>query len=316
VGSARDGSRPADRARRRPSGRRAGDSGTREAILASARRRFADHGYDGATIRAIAADAGVDPALVHHFYGSKEALFAAAMRMPFVPSERISAAFAPGARPPGVSPGEHLVRSALAVWEGAEASATFVALLRSAMTSDRAAALLREFVTESVLAPLSRLARPDAGAPATAAAAGVGDPAQAGAAPAAAPAGSNADVEPGAGAAAGAAAGADAGAGPRGGAAAGAGPDAGAAGGADAGAGPRAGAAADAGRPDADYRAAMVAAQMLGLALTRYVLRFGPVASASPDDLAATIGPNLDRYLTGDLHKPRDSPATGTRRRR
>jgi len=52
---------------------------------------------------------------------------------------------------------------------------------------------------------------------------------------------------------------------------------------------------------DAEYRAAMVASQMLGLAMARYMLAFGPVAAADPEDLAATIGPTLDRYLTGDV---------------
>ena len=61
--------------RARRSGRRGGESGTRDAILASARTRFGDLGYDRTTIRGIAADAGVDAALVHHFYGSKEQLW-------------------------------------------------------------------------------------------------------------------------------------------------------------------------------------------------------------------------------------------------
>src|SRR6266568_7430819 len=82
-------SRRADRNNRR-TGRRPGDSGTRQAILDAARQRFANHGYTGATIRDIAADAGVGPALVHHFYGTKERLFAAAMRLPVVPSEIIT----------------------------------------------------------------------------------------------------------------------------------------------------------------------------------------------------------------------------------
>jgi hypothetical protein len=56
------------------------------------------------------------------------------------------------------------------------------------------------------------------------------------------------------------------------------------------------------GRGDAEYRAALVASQVLGLALTRYVLELGALSSASTDDLAAAIGPTLDRYLTGDLH--------------
>ena len=92
---------PGDGTRR--SGRRTGDSGTREAILSAARKRFGDHGYTGATIRAIAADAGVDPALVHHFFGTKERLFGAAMRLPLIPGEIIDAALAPGVRNPAQS---------------------------------------------------------------------------------------------------------------------------------------------------------------------------------------------------------------------
>jgi AcrR family transcriptional regulator len=211
--------------RRSRSGRRAGDSGTREAILEAARRRFADQGYDGATIRGIAGDAGVDPALVHHFYGSKEALFAAAMRLPAVPSEVITAALA--GLPSGGSLGEHLVRTALAVWESTEVRGVFLGLLRSALTSERAADMLREFVTEAILGPVAALARAGGGRAA--------------------------DEDPG----------------------------------------------------DTAYRAAAVGSQMLGLALTRYVLRLGPIASAGVDDLAATIGPTLDRYLTGDIRPPR-----------
>ena len=71
----------------RRAGRRAGESRTREAILEAARRDFGQHGYDGATIRGIAASAGVNPALIHHFYGTKERLFAAAMQLPVLPSE-------------------------------------------------------------------------------------------------------------------------------------------------------------------------------------------------------------------------------------
>lgn len=227
--------------RRRPdrahSGRRAGDSGTREAILGAARRQFADRGYDGATIRGIAADAAVDPALVHHFYGTKERLFAAAMRMPFVPSEVITAALAghggsAGHAPAARSLGEHMVRTALTVWEETEVRGVFLGLLRSAVTSEEAAAMLREFIVDAILRPIS-------------AAAGAG----------AVPAG-------------GEQAGGD-----------------------------------QAGGDQADiaYRAAAVATQMLGLALSRYVLKLEPVASASHAELAATIGPTLDRYLTGPI---------------
>jgi AcrR family transcriptional regulator len=234
----------------RRGGRRAGESGTRQAILAAARARFADHGYDGATIRAIAADAGVDPALVHHFYGSKEALFGAAMRLPVIPGEILTAALAPDARDPRVSMGEHLVRTALSIWEAPEIRAPFLGLLRSALTSEQAAAMLREFITEAIIGPVARAAGADAAAGSQAAA---GTEATAGAA------GTQAAAEAAA----------------------------------------RTGIAA--GSPAAEYRAAMAASQMLGLALTRYVLALGPVAAASPDDLAVTIGPTIDRYLTGDI---------------
>src|ERR1700680_1395741 len=142
----------------RRTGRRAGDSGTREAILAAARTRFGDHGYAGATIRAIAADAGVDPALVHHFFGTKERLFAAAMRLPVIPGELISAALAPGARDPGRSRGEPLLRTVLSAWAVDEVRETFLGLMRSAMTSEQAAAMLREFANDSILGRLAEVA--------------------------------------------------------------------------------------------------------------------------------------------------------------
>jgi AcrR family transcriptional regulator len=199
-------------------GRRAGGSGTREAILSASRAQFAEHGYDGATIRAIARAAGVDPALVHHYYGGKEHLFAAAMQLPVFPSEVITAAITQ--HDPGESLGTHLVRTALSIWESAEVRDAFQTMLRSALTSDHAAATLREFITEAILRPVAR-----------AAGGGVAE--------------------------------------------------------------------------RAPFRASLVATQMLGLALSRYVLRFEPVASATTDDLAAAVGPTIDRYLTGDIDEGR-----------
>jgi len=150
AGAARRGGRPVR------TGRRAGDSGTREAILQAAREQFAERGYEGATIRAIAAAAGVDPALVHHFHGTKEGLFAAAMQLPFVPSEVITAALAD--RPAGQPAGAHLVRTALAIWDSPGLQDAFVGILRSALTSDQAAVMLREFVSQAILAPVASLA--------------------------------------------------------------------------------------------------------------------------------------------------------------
>ena len=202
-------------------GRRAGDSGTREAILAASRKRFAEYGYDGATIRGIAADAGVDPALVHHFYGTKERLFAAAMRLPVVPGELLGAALAAGPADPAESLGEFLVRTVLQAWEVHEIRDIFVGLIRSASTSEQATTMLREFVTEAIVGRLSAVARPGGGDGT--------DPAE------------------------------------------------------------------------ARYRASLVASQVVGLGLTRYVLGLEPLAAADLDMLVAAVGPTVDRYLTGDL---------------
>jgi AcrR family transcriptional regulator len=214
-------------------GRRGGDSGTREAILAAARARFGEVGYDRATIRGIAAAAGVDPALVHHFFGPKESLFAAAMRLPFTPSEVVDAALSFPAGPfpagggagdgsagggePGGGLGEHVLRTLLGIWDVPEGRAAFLGLLRSAVASEQAAAMLREFATQAILGRIAQVARQATG------------------------------------------------------------------------------------DGDAEYRAALAASQVLGLAFARYVLQLGPIAAAGGEDLAAAIGPTLDRYLTGEI---------------
>lgn len=150
--TAEDG-RPA----RRRSGRRGGDSGTRAAILAAARSRFAQAGYDRSTIRDIAAAAGVDPALIHHFFGTKERLFAEVMRMPVVPSEVLDAMLAGNNPETGTGPGEQLLRTVLGIWDVAEIRSTFLALLRTAATSDQAADMLSEFVTDNILSRIAQL---------------------------------------------------------------------------------------------------------------------------------------------------------------
>jgi AcrR family transcriptional regulator len=190
-------------------GRRSGDSGTREAILDAARARFAELGYDGATIRGIAADAGVDPALVHHFYGTKERLFVAATRFPLLPSEVLQ-------RITEVEHerlGEALVRTVLELYESPEVRAQAIALLRSAVTNERAAAMLRGFASSAIFGAIAEV------------------------------------VQDG----------------------------------------------------DAEYRASLVASQILGLAIARFVLGLEPIASATVEDLAAAVGPTVQRYLTGDV---------------
>ena len=73
-------------------GRRPGAPDTRAAILAAARSRFAEHGYAGTTIRAVATDAGVDAALVHHYFGTKDELFLAALELPVDPRQVLASA--------------------------------------------------------------------------------------------------------------------------------------------------------------------------------------------------------------------------------
>lgn len=155
AGSRRAGPRAGGRA-----GRRAGESRTREAILDAARRSFAEHGYDGTTIRGVAAGAGVNPALVHHFYGTKERLFAAAMRLPVLPSEILGQAMGAARAQLGedfaAHIGEVLIGTMLRVWDVAQVRESFLGLLRAAATTEQGLAMLREFVTGTILASLAR----------------------------------------------------------------------------------------------------------------------------------------------------------------
>ncbi|MGC4895935.1 TetR family transcriptional regulator [Micromonospora sp. DT31] len=192
------------------SGRRPGNPDTREAILAAARAAFADRGFDAASVRAIAAAAAVDPALVHHYFGTKEDLFRAAMAFPADPGRLLPEVLA--GEPDRV--GERLVRVFLTVWDS-PAGAAGVALLRSAVSNDWTARLFREFLVTQVLRRvLDHL--------------GV-DPAQ---------------------------------------------------------------------RP---LRGGLVATQLAGLGMMRYVIRLDGVAAADPATLVAAVGPTVQRYLTGDL---------------
>lgn len=152
-------SSPPLRSRRgRPPGRRPGAPDTRGEILAAAREQFAAHGYDGATIRGIATAAGVDPALVHHYFGTKERVFVAAMELPFVPAD-VTGALVAGDQD---GMGERLARLFVSVWGNPMTRAPFLALIRSALGHEMAATMLRQFVRGALLSPLaSALAAPD-----------------------------------------------------------------------------------------------------------------------------------------------------------
>jgi AcrR family transcriptional regulator len=140
-------------------GRRPGATNTRDEILDAARACFAERGLASTSVRAVATRAGVDAALVHHYFGTKSALFAAAMELPFDPGAAVPALLQPGID--GL--GERIVRFFLAVWDEPAPRARIQAVLRSALTEEAAADLLRDFVTTQVLGPVAAgLGTPDA----------------------------------------------------------------------------------------------------------------------------------------------------------
>jgi AcrR family transcriptional regulator len=192
------------------SGRRPGNPDTREAILTAARAAFAERGFDKASIRAIATEASVDPALVHHYFGTKDKLFLATMNSPINPAELIPQALAG----PREEAGLRLVRLLLSVWDS-PAGGPAVALLRSAMSNDWTARLMREFVVTQVLRRAVIELKID---------------------PAEAP-----------------------------------------------------------------MRAGLVASQVVGVVVARYILKIEPFASAPAETIVATVGPTVQRYLTGAL---------------
>jgi AcrR family transcriptional regulator len=138
----------------RRTGRRPGESGTRDAILEAARRSFGTAGLSGTTIRGVARDAGVDPALVHHYFGTKDALFAAAVELPVDPATLPPLLLAGGLD--GL--GERIVRTFLQIWDGTPGQGPMLALLRGAVTDETAAASLRDLLTRVLFRPLAEAA--------------------------------------------------------------------------------------------------------------------------------------------------------------
>jgi AcrR family transcriptional regulator len=199
----------ARRSGRRRGGRGRADSGTREAILASARRLFADRGYAETSLRTIAADAGVTPPLVIHFFGSKAGLLVAALDWPFDPQDVVPDLLA-GRRS---EIGERLVRLFVSTWDDPDARSTLRSLLESATADERAAALLREFVVSQLIGPLT----------------------------------------------------------------------------------------AALGKPGDDVRANLIAAQMIGVAMLRHVLKVAPLKDMASEDLVVLLAPPVQRLLTGPL---------------
>lgn len=194
--------------RRRP-GRPPGTSDTRDRILGSARELFARNGIDKTSIRSIAAAAGVDAALVHHYFGTKQQLFAAAIQAPIDPMSVIG----PLREVPVDQIGHTLPRLILPIWDS-EAGKGFIATLRSLLAGAEVS-LLRSFLQEVVAAEV----------------------------------GARVDNPPGTG----------------------------------------------------PIRVQYVASQLVGVVMARYILELEPFASLPIEQIAETIGPNLQHYLTGDL---------------
>lgn len=187
------------------SGRRPGTPDTRDAIVAVARRGFATRGYDATSLRAIAAEAGVDPALVIHYFGSKEGVFVAATGMP----EDLPALFDGLAAFPARDRIEALVRGYLRLADSDDSRNAILALVRSAVSNDKAATMLREFLTAELLPVVAGLT----------------------------------------------------------------------------------------GQPDEGLRASLVAAQLIGVAVLRHVLRVEPLAKATQDEIVALVVPAIERHL-------------------
>ena len=191
-------------------GRRPGGADTRAALLAAAREIFTESGYDGATVRAIARRAGVDAAMVNHWFGGKEALFAeAVLDVPFNPKTLIAEIFK-GDRD---QLGERIIRTFLTSWDSQEGG-VFTALIRSVASHDGVANALRQFFIHQVFGQITAVLSDD---------------------------------------------------------------------------------------ESAMLRANLVASQMMGLGMVRYVAHFEPIAKAEVESVVKAVGPTIQRYLTGPL---------------
>jgi AcrR family transcriptional regulator len=138
-------------ARPRPAsrGRRPGSPDTRAAVLAAAQAAFAERGFRGTTIRAVAADAGVDPALVHHYFGTKDDLFVAALEIPVDPREALAPVIAGGLD----GAAERMLRVFLGVWDDPDNRLPLLAVVRGAF-DPAGHALFAEGFLPAVLLPI------------------------------------------------------------------------------------------------------------------------------------------------------------------
>lgn len=194
--------------RTKRAGRRTGNPDTKAEILAAARRLFAEEGFESISMRRIAAEAQVDPALIHHYFGSKDDLFLAAIELPMDPAPEVAAALKQG----GVEgAGARLMRAFVAIWDGPHQE-KLLAVVRTSLSKPAMSFVLRQLFEHRIVKTVEHT---------------IGD---------------QVDHVP--------------------------------------------------------VRASFIASQVFGLVVARYILKLEPVASLSAAELAETIGPNIDRYLT------------------
>lgn len=145
---------------RRRRGRPAKGSGnTRERILAAAVEEFSQHGYDASTVRGIAARAEVDPALLHHYFGTKADLFGEAVGSPLRPDRELPFLL----DGPREDLGERIVSYVLTAWEQPDTRKRGVVIMRSALGNRRSTPLLSGFLRRELLEPAAEaLGVPDA----------------------------------------------------------------------------------------------------------------------------------------------------------
>ncbi|MCI3279074.1 TetR/AcrR family transcriptional regulator [Streptomyces cylindrosporus] len=195
-------------ARRRGRRTRVESADTRDRILNVAREEFSERGYDKTSVRGIAKAAGVDSALVHHYFGTKEQVFEAAIEVAFAPALNAPEAVAEG---PLDGVGERLTRFIFGIWENPTTRTPLLAILRSAVNNEAAAAVFRRLVASQLLRRV----------------------------------------------------------------------------------------AAQLDQPDAELRAELAAAQLVGCAMLRYVIKVEPLASADVEQVIARVAPVVQGHLTG-----------------
>ena len=140
----------------RPRGRRRAGEDTRAALLDAARVEFTERGFDGATVRTIALRAGVDAAMVNHWFGGKDGLFVAAMEIPVNPAE-IVPPILEGA-PEQLA--ERILHTFLSVWD-TNGGGALAALMRSVASHEEAARMMREFVSRVIIGRIVSAVAPD-----------------------------------------------------------------------------------------------------------------------------------------------------------